>query len=385
MKIAIVGHSFTSERQWKLAEFIVQNYPGISVSLLIPRKWFLPTYRQSEEHTYEDVVKKIDKRVDIYPLPCLLSGDIKYYVLLKMSKILHRISPDILYVHSEPTSLMALHSLRSGKSAGCRCVLFTHENLYKSMGPLSKLLLSVTTKCYDFIVAASLSAKRCLIEKGVVREKIAIIPQTGIDTQFFKPNRSGEFSDGVRILYAGSLIPEKGVHVLLKAVDFMNKKGFLRSCRCKFLIYGRGYLRSYLEQYARRRGINHLVRFKDLVHYRRMPLILNKAEVFVYPSIPYGIWVEQFGFAVVEAMACGLPVVTTECGALPELVKHEETGFVVPPNDYVSLAHALLQIIENPDMRYRMGKAARMRAESQFSLKAVSEKVISLFRRLLEK
>jgi glycosyltransferase involved in cell wall biosynthesis len=105
---------------------------------------------------------------------------------------------------------------------------------------------------------------------------------------------------------------------------------------------------------------------------------LARADVFVLSSRSEGL-----PMAILEAMAAGLPVVATAVGGIPELVADGETGLLVPPGDADALAEALRRLVADPELRRRLGDAARTRVEERFSLAATRRAHVELYDRLL--
>ena len=94
--------------------------------------------------------------------------------------------------------------------------------------------------------------------------------------------------------------------------------------------------------------------------------VLRDADIFVHPAV----WQEAFGLVIAEAMATGCPVVASQIGAVPELVVDGVTGLLVPPGDSDAIAGALERLAMDPELRNRLGEAARKRAERMFDLES---------------
>lgn len=109
-----------------------------------------------------------------------------------------------------------------------------------------------------------------------------------------------------------------------------------------------------------------------------VPELLSSSSVFVLSSSS-----EALPVSVLEAMAAGLPVVATRVGGVPELVVDGETGFLVPPSDAAALAAALQRLLDDPELRARLGAAGRARAEEHFALDSFVEGHLDLYRRAL--
>jgi len=149
-----------------------------------------------------------------------------------------------------------------------------------------------------------------------------------------------------------------------------------------FLILGDGdreeYLRNRIDDLGVADGVSLVTERQP---YSEMPAIHSLASVFVYPSRTTEMWAEQFGFAVVEAMSSGVPVVTTECGALPHVVG--DTGVVCPEDDAEALREAITDLLQDDSRRERLGERARTRAVQEFSLERVAKKHRALLDQLV--
>ncbi len=153
----------------------------------------------------------------------------------------------------------------------------------------------------------------------------------------------------------GRLVWEKGIHELLYATKLL----LAENKNIKMIIAGSGPFKKKLERFSYILGINSNVDFIGSIPYEKMPELMNSADILCLPSIPTKRWQEQFGYVLVEAMACGKPVVSTLSGSIPEIVENRKTGFLVRPADSKALADALQKLIEDDALRRKMGKAGR--------------------------
>jgi rhamnosyl/mannosyltransferase len=110
--------------------------------------------------------------------------------------------------------------------------------------------------------------------------------------------------------------------------------------------------------------------------------MLHAADLFVLPSNNRA---ESFGIVLIEALACGLPLISTELGTGTSFVnQNEETGLVVPPNDAQALASAINRLLADTDLRCRMSKAALARARSEFNVTTMAARMLDLYQSVLE-
>jgi len=131
--------------------------------------------------------------------------------------------------------------------------------------------------------------------------------------------------------------------------------------RLKFVIVGDGQCRSELQCLVRDRGLSECFNFAGFQD--RTVQSTRSFDMFVLPSLSEGL-----SSAILTAMACSLPVIATNVGGIPELVKHGITGLLVPPADPLSLAQAIQQLLDDPEAAFRMGVQGRKRAEEHFTL-----------------
>lgn len=165
-------------------------------------------------------------------------------------------------------------------------------------------------------------------------------------------------TDRLRILFMGDLSASKGVHDLLAAMPRI----VARAPQVRFLLCGKGDVRS-IRRYCQRRGLRPFIEYIGPVPLSERGKILRRAQVFVLPSYEEGLPV-----SLLEAMAVGLPVVSTPVGGIPEAIIDGVNGFLIPPGDVESLTERLLALVADPALRYRMARANRERIAREFDV-----------------
>jgi len=192
--------------------------------------------------------------------------------------------------------------------------------------------------------------------------KVSVIPP-GVDLSRFRPmsqSQSREFlgyGEEKNILFVGRLEPLKGLDVLFRAVAALENLG-----NVTLNVVGgdeNSKEKSRLQSLASRMKLTQTVRFIGSVSQEDLPLHYNAADVCVLPS-----HYESFGLAALEAAACGRPVVASEVGGLPSIVRNGSTGFLVEPKHSDSMAERLCELLGDDMLRSRMGSAARTHAET---------------------
>jgi len=195
------------------------------------------------------------------------------------------------------------------------------------------------------------------------------IVHPGTDPSGFRPgiDPSGlraRLGGGRWLLTVARLEPHKGVDTVLQALPTI----LARAPDVRYAVAGSGRERDALEKLAQKAGVADRVRFLGAVSDRDLPELYNLATVYVGASRrAERIGVEGFGIALVEAAACGLPVVAGNSGGVPDAVRDGETGFLVSPEDPAAFADAIGRMLADPELARRMGAAGRRGVETHFN------------------
>lgn len=278
---------------------------------------------------------------------------------------------DVIDIHEEPFALataeiLLLRALRGRRSP---VVLYTAQNLDKRYPVPFRWLERWALRSASGISACNGAAARIVERKGFAG-RARVIP-LGIDEAQLRPDEpSRAMADEPETITAGllgRLVPEKGVEVLLDAVA--------REPRLRARIGGTGPLEATLRAQCAALGVADRVELIGAIDPEGVEDFYRSLDVLAVPSIPTERWTEQFGRVAVEAMACGVPVVASEAGALPDVVGG--AGLLVPPRDAVALADALVEAAgPRRDELRRQGFA---RAE-QCTWRSVASDYLALYR-----
>jgi glycosyltransferase involved in cell wall biosynthesis len=225
--------------------------------------------------------------------------------------------------------------------------------------------------CAHRIVANSRAAAERLRFERVSAAQLAVIPN-GLDLSRFTP-ASGNLTDrpeptGQTLITVANLRAEKGHDVLLQALAHL----LTWWPATRLQIVGDGPERERLIARAEQLGVSDAIEF--LGHREDVPALLAQADICVVPSHS-----EAFPNAALEAMAAGLPVVASATGGLLELVRHNRTGLLVPPSDPTQLANALNTLLSDSALRQRLGGAARVLVEANYSFGRMLTEVEALY------
>jgi glycosyltransferase involved in cell wall biosynthesis len=235
----------------------------------------------------------------------------------------------------------------------------------------SKLHKGTVKKCAKII--AITNQTKSLYVKTFDERNISVIP-FGVDTEMFKPARLGERREECEILYAGSLYPLKGVHDLIRAVANVRRN----KLKANLTVVGEGQQKEALTALTRVLGIEEYVKFEGFVPYSNMPQYYRRSDIFCFPTLG-----EPLGKAIIEAMACGKPVIATNAGGPAEIIRDKVDGILVPPSNPEAIAQQISRLIEDKNERRRLGERARETAVNRFSWNKIAEKYHQLYSQLL--
>jgi glycosyltransferase involved in cell wall biosynthesis len=212
-------------------------------------------------------------------------------------------------------------------------------------------------------------------------DKIDVI-YNGVDPKKFEVSWSQEERQAWRnqfatpeekiIMYVGRFVREKGIHILLNAAGTILAK----FPSAKFVIVGGGY-REHYEKFVRWFGIEEKVLFTGFVSTESLYKLYKVADVAAFPSL-----YEPFGIVALEAMAAGIPVVTSDAGGLREVVLHEQTGTLSYAGDPQSLAWAILHVLQNPEKAKQWALHATERLHKDFNWAKLSKQTLEVYERV---
>lgn len=231
----------------------------------------------------------------------------------------------------------------------------------------------------DHIIALTSITKRVLLEEGADEKKITVIHHH-IDTKTFVPRDMMKGDGGLTVLFTGRLEEYKGVLDILEVANRVLHDREIKDKKLKFLFVGQGGARRKMEVMIAEFKIREKVSFES-VSYDKMPEVYRRADVFMAPSKPTPTFEEQYCTALLEAQSCGLPIITTLSGGIPENVGG--AGVLVKPGDVGAMAKALKEFVLSRKKRQKYGDMARKRAVEVHDISIGAKKMKELYERVL--
>ncbi len=245
----------------------------------------------------------------------------------------------------------------------------------------------ILQQCDAVIASTSLEKQDLVRLYGADEQKITVIPP-GVDTDRFHPPEDRQalrkelgFSDDPLVFTLGRLDKRKGFDLYLRAAarvkELLGKNGDVRFVLSAGASKGHAREikeRDRLQELLESLSIEGSVTWLPILQEDDIPRYYGAADVFVLPSR-----YELFGIVMLEAMACGLPVVATKFGGPPEVITDGENGRLVDPTDIESLATAITDLVRHPEQREKMGRAARRTIENSYSWEMLAKRHQQLY------
>ena len=365
LKILSIAHPAVSSEGARLRYHSLAARDDVDVHLVVPAVW--QEFGRSFAGTPSD-----DPALKIHVLPIRLprAGPMGWYLHFYpgLRRLIREVDPDVVHLWEEPWSVVALQArVLKGRAA---LVMEVDQNILKRLPPPFEAIRRQVLRHTDHVLSRSPDAT------AVVRARGYDGPVTpigyGVDLTSFFPATDRPVAEsarsGLRIGYVGRLIEEKGLD---DALDAMVRAAVPVS----LAIMGEGPYENRLRQRVAERGLGNQVSFQGWGTPAEVASFMRSLDIMILLTRTTKSVREQFGRVIVEAQACGIPVIGSECGAIPSVVG--DGGWIVPERDPGALAQLLEQVAADPALRSARGAAARDNVEARFTYEAVSHVLAS--------
>ena len=312
------------------------------------------------------------KRIGFSTTIEILGNKISLDLFFKINNLMER--HDVIHAHSHlffSTNVAALLKRLKGKP-----LVITSHGLYSQTA--STMVQSMymptigrwTLSSADRVICYTQVEKEQMIGLGVPEKKITVI-NNGVDTNTFKPTiKKGNKKT---ILWVGRYVHGKGVEILIDGFSIFSKS----HPDYRLLMIGKGPLKGEIEETVSSTCLEEKVEFIESVANEVMSEVYADSEVFILTSYEEGV-----PRSILEAMSCGIPIVSTSLPQLRDIVK--DSGILVPPGNAVAVSEALCTLADDEELRERLGKNGRIRAESDFSWESTVDLTLEVYRQILD-
>ncbi|MEM1128702.1 MAG: glycosyltransferase [Bacteroidota bacterium] len=375
MNVFILSHAcVTPINQAFFAE--VERRTGWNLTIVAPARW-------ASEYGSRVLERWPAYQGALVPVPVWLSGNVPLHVYRTFFRDLLRThAPDVVFVHHEPYGL-ATAQLYAANAAVRRCPIgfFTWQNIPKRYPAPFRQLEQWVYGQSAFACSGSESAADVLRQKGYTGP-IDALPAS-LDLDLYRPydgapalkRELGVEEDVPLIGFMGRIVEEKGLGTLVQALDQLREQAW------QVAFIGGGAYEGELRRMLTQMGLIDRCTWRAYVPHTEAPRYLSAFDVLVLPSETRPNWKEQFGRVIIEAMACGTPVLGSDSGEIPHLIEATQGGLTFAEGDAHALAARLQSLLTDPALGHRLAEHGRRAVQERFSLAAVAEAFAGTLRR----
>ncbi len=388
MKILVASHTYIVDLNCEKLRQITRIDSDVEVTVVVPKTWN-PGGVQSKKI---ETQARDEGRFRVVPVSNFSQNNQSLLSFgADIIKLLREFRPDVIHVEQGAKSVGYAELIALNKMLGLKAknVFFTWWNLpYEVKFPLSWLERYNLKNTHGLIVGNQDGAD-ILRDHGYVGPS-CVMPQLGVDESIFRPVAQPELAEqhGIDandfvIGFVGRFVEEKGLLTLFEALSKLQRRGGDRPW--KVLLLGRGPLKEKLQQQAIESGIAERIIWIESVPHADVPRYINLMDTLVLPSeTTYKFktmsavgWKEQFGHVLIEAMACQVPVIGSDSGEIPYVIKDD--GLVFSEGDAGAFAEKLAMLIEQPQMQSELAKKGYERAQAEYTNTALAKRQLDFY------
>jgi glycosyltransferase involved in cell wall biosynthesis len=271
--------------------------------------------------------------------------------------------PTIATIH-HPITVDKFEEIKAAKN-------LYHKMKIKRWYSFIRMQKKVARKISHIITVSECAKKDIAKEFAISESKFRVVPN-GVNMEYFYPANNLKRPDNSLIVTNSADTPLKGLRYLLEAISIVRKKRPLT-----LTVIGEPKKDSVIRKLVEKLGVGDIVHFTGRIRNEDFAKHYAESTIAVVPSL-----YEGFGIPALEAMACGVPLISTSGGALPEVVG--DAGIVVPPADSVALANAINTLLDNPEHRNRLAQAGLERVNSIFNWQRAAREVEVVYREAID-
>ena len=374
MRVALVSKALVVGAYQKKAEEIARR--GVDLTVLTPPGWRDRRGAQQAERLHT-------LGYELHTIPLLFNGDYHLHFYPTLGRELRKLRPQVVHLDEEPYNLATLLGIQAARSVGAKPLFFTWQNLYRRYPPPFNWFERIVYRACPSAIAGNAEARDVLVRKGYQGE-VVVLPQFGVDPTIFRPleqrasrdeseEKRGERDDvsPFHIGYAGGLLPEKGLDLLLHACAGLSGAWTLT-------LVGGGEELQPLRKLAADAGIADRVTLGVRLPSAEMPAFYRSLDLLALPSRTRPNWKEQFGRVLIEAMACGVPVLGSDSGEIPHVIG--DAGLIFPEEDMEALRSQLQRLMVDEAARNRLAAAGRRRVLARFTMAEIARQTVAVYR-----
>ncbi len=376
MRVLLISHTCQSRREGQPKAEQLSRMPGMELRVLVPDRWYeYSAWRGAQ------VPENAGYEYEVGQVRWPWSGPAQWYLhwYPALAQTLKEFKPDIIDLWEEPWGLVSAHAvwLRNRLVPHAKIISETEQNVAKRLPPPFESFRKYTLSHADFVVGRSTEAIENIRAKGYGGPAAAV--PNAVDTALFQPLDRAECRRALGLSgfvagYVGRLVEEKGLADMVAALPFCPPE-------VNLVFAGSGPFQPTLQRQADTLGVAGRVKFLAARPQDELPQVMNALDVLVLPSRTTPRWKEQFGRVIIEAQACGIPVIGSNSGAIPGVVG--KGGLIFPEGDVPSLASVFSTLHSDPQGTRELGRIGRCQVEENYTWARVAEQMWEIYGRTL--
>ena len=339
--------------------------PGIDLAVLVPSSWRDDRGVQKLERMFTD-------GYELRETPIAFNGRFHLHYYPRLSKHLKELQPDLLHIDEEPYNFATRHAMGLARRRNIPACFFTWQNLNRRYPPPFRWWEQYSYRHAAYAIAGNQAAIEVLRLKGY-HGPTRVIPPFGVDPELFSPAVDPGPDRPFTIGYAGGFIAAKGVDTLFKACARLTDDWRLR-------LVGSGDQEQSLRDLATQLHIEKRVFWDGKTPSTAMPDFYRSLDALVLPSRTQHNWMEQFGRVLVEAMACGVPVIGSNSGEIPQVIG--DAGLVFPEGEDEVLAIRLQQLLADPALCADLSQRGRQRVLERYTQAHIARETYEVYQKM---
>jgi glycosyltransferase involved in cell wall biosynthesis len=328
-----------------------------------------PTWREPGGRTLVLEPPTSPQAYDLRVEPIRFNGSYHLFYWPGLDRVLREVQPDLVHLDEEPYNVATAHGTWLAARHGARSLFFTWQNLFRRYPPPFRWIERGVFQHSAYAIAGSTEALQVLRTKGY-GGPASVIPQFGVDPDLFAPGPP-PLDDPPIIGFIARLVEEKGILVLLAALAGLDGPWHLN-------VVGSGPLEAKARRRAAQLGLSERISWDRGIASTLVPERLRTFSILVQPSLTRTHWKEQFGRAVMEAMACGVAVVGSSSAEIPNVVG--DAGLLVPEGDAAALRDAIARVLVDRQLRAELGRRGRQRVLGCYTNNRIAEQTVDAYR-----
>ena len=376
-RVLLISHSSMVPNEGQQRAQRLGGLEGVELSVLVPDKW-------NEYGQWRSAQSPVNPsyRFHIGQVRWPWMGPAQWYMHYypKLKDALLEIKPDIIDIWEEPWGLVSAHTcwLRNRVLPSAKILSETEANIDRTHPFPFTRFRNYSMRNAQYFVARQKEGVDVLRRRGYVGPVEVV--GNAVDDEIFRPMDRETCKRELGLAgfvagYVGRLVEDKGL------MDILDAKTITPRC-VSFIFVGSGPFQPILESRVAKLALSERVRFLPSRPMKDLPAILNALDVLLLVSRTTATWKEQFGRVIIEAHACGTPVIGSDSGAIPEVI--DQGGIVVGERQPLAIAAAMKRLAGDPSLGPKLGNEGRRQVKERYTWKRVAESMGNIYTKMLE-